>query len=137
MMKQMSLQRLYRDIQYSNWTKEQFDAAEKGDKVNVPKVLPKVVFSNNACWTHFRNNAVFTWKLVLSVACNFLIFSPCCSIFLLQLSNQTHHFTDFSHSRLVHPYTKDISYNNQRDCSLGKLLFTDTSAYNDDSSLQH
>ena len=48
-MKQMSLQRLYRDIQYDIWREKQLRAAQIGDNANYKQHADKVKFTKNPC----------------------------------------------------------------------------------------
>ena len=50
-MKQMSLQRLYRDVQYETWRAEQLRAAENGDSGKYKEHVDKFQFIKNACKT--------------------------------------------------------------------------------------
>ena len=49
LMKQMSRQRLYRDVQYDTWRDQQLLAAENGDSRNNTEHADKVQFTKNPC----------------------------------------------------------------------------------------
>ena len=70
LLKQMSLQRLYRNIQYTTWNAQQMEVAAKGDVNDSSQSAPRVTFTNNPVWTQFNTAVDKMMKLATNKGVN-------------------------------------------------------------------